>query len=201
MKWLAGVLLALAACSGGALTAKAPPLDIHYFALDHTSQRRNPPATTAWIRVAPIRTSASLRSRIAKRVSTNELEFYEDQRWADAPDRYVRYALESSLLEHGIGETEDRDALELEVAIIVFEETAPPQQGGRVSLRYRLLDRDTVVLDRVVTIQKPSAVAMTSVVAAIGSALDAAVAEITDQVVAAAAARQPARRPRERSSD
>jgi ABC-type uncharacterized transport system auxiliary subunit len=200
MRWLVGLLFALGACSGGALTAKAPPLDIHYFTLDHTTPRAEHPPIKAWIRVAPIRTSSSLRSRIAKRIGTNELEFYEDQRWADAPDVYVRFALERSLVGHGIGQTEDRDALQLEVEIIAFEETASPQ-GGRVSLRYRLFDRHTAIVDRIVTIQKPSQVPMSSVVTAIGSALDAAVAEITAQVVDAIAAQPPAPRPRERATD
>ena len=164
------LVVALAGCS---LFTKAPPLDIRYYEPAVATAGASAETSTTKIRLGHVSSGSHLRSRIAYRTSPSGIELYEGRRWTEAPGDYVRRALEQELVRRGALVTGGK-ALELEVEVIAFEEVRSPKLGGRVALRYLLVDDRDVVREGLVEVERPAGPDFESVVVAIGKALDEA---------------------------
>jgi len=191
---LANVVLAtfLSSC---ALTSKSSPPPVHYFtpeSLDAAPATGGAiePATASTpsgrrLRVGRVTSSAHLRTKIVYRRAANELGTYDDERWTEAPEAYLRRALERALfdargLERGYAGTIPA----LDVELLAFEEM---QRGssyaGRVDVAFVLHDdRDVLASGRVTKERAAASTRMGDVAAAIGGALDDATAEIASRV-------------------
>lgn len=179
------LLVFLTAC---ALTSKAPPLETRYFSPEEPAGRADPvawPGEPPRVRLGRFTPSSHLRKRIVHRTSPVEVGLYETRWWTEDPDHYVRRALERALfVERGVDQAVAGQAITLDVDVVAFEEVLAPRHTGRVQLRYRLRDAQTVVDAGVVTVERPVAGAgFDAVVAAIGAALDGAVGQVADRVV------------------
>ncbi|WP_437302517.1 ABC-type transport auxiliary lipoprotein family protein [Sorangium sp. So ce388] len=142
------LLLALPGC---ALTSKADPLSVRYFtpkweAASRVSER--PSAEGPRLRLGQISSSSHLRNRIVYRSSDVEVAMYEDRRWTEKPEEYVRRALAQALFEErplvqalaGAGPT-------LDVELLAFDEVQRKDgRAARVTLHYAVQD-DRSVLD------------------------------------------------------
>lgn len=188
------VCIALAGC---ALTSKSAPLPLRYFSPDVltspaddgvSSQISRPVAAepdALRVRLGRITPSAHLRYSIVHREPGFELEPYEQLRWTERPDAYVRRALEHELFDDGqLVQAVAGRAPALDVEVIAFEEVRRgAQRSGRVELRYELTD-DTAVLTRgVVTVERPARGArIEDVVEAISSAMTLATRELARRI-------------------
>lgn len=190
-------VLACIALAGCALTTKLPPLPVRYFSPDQltspapdgeSSPISRPVAVqpdALRVRLGRITPSAHLRYSIVHRAPGFELEPYEQLRWTERPDAYVRRALERELFDDGeLTQAVAGRAPTLDVDVIAFEEVRRgARRSGRVELRYELTD-DTAVLTRgVVTVERDARGArIEDVVAAISSAMTLATRELARRI-------------------
>ncbi|MGE5180753.1 MAG: ABC-type transport auxiliary lipoprotein family protein [Acidobacteriota bacterium] len=179
------MLVVLAGC---ALTSKSAPIELRYFTPLPPAPAAHPvvPGVAhARLRLGRITPSAHLRYPIVHRDSPVELAPYETLRWSEPPDAYVRRALGRALFEaRPIDQAIGGAAPTLDVEVVAFEEVRhEARHSGRVELRYVLHDERAVLARGVVAIERDAAgPAIEQVVAAISSALDAAVTQLADRV-------------------
>jgi len=174
---------------GCALTSKGTPMEVRYFSpesidVHHAARQTLPPV--ARLHVGDLTSSANLRYPIVHRESAVELDLYETLRWTENPEDYVRRSLSRALFDDGqLEEVVGGAALTLDVEVIAFEEIRRENRHfGRVQLGYRLHDERLVLANGVVTVERDaSSAAIEPVVAAIGSAMDAATSELAKNVV------------------
>lgn len=179
------VILAAVLLAGCALTSKAPSLDVRYFTPDVVTTRAatmeassaaahgdQPPPKLCLGRIT---SSTFLRSQIVYRVSAYEVGSYDDRRWTEYPEAYLRRSLRSSLFDEGrVQEGSGGACPTLDVDLLGFEEVRRgAARAGRVQIAYRLHEGPTMLASDVVTVERaaPANADIAAVVAAIGAAL------------------------------
>lgn len=202
---LLGATILAAATSGCALLGKSDALVIRYFTPETTrpqltsapvSSPAPTPATLA-LRFSRVSSGKHLRDRMVYRDTAWELGFYEERRWTENPEVFVRHTLDMKLFERaGIQRVVSGTAPTLEVEVLAFDELRfAPARAGRVQLKIVLHDDHVVLLDETITVDKPvTSKSPEAAVAAISDALDAAgeqVAQRVKTVIAAHAAAAP----------
>ncbi len=192
----------LGAC---ALTSKSEPLLTRYFSPDYIGAppRQAVPASTAaagtgQLRLGDVRGGSHLRERILYRDANETLGYYEQRRWTERPEDYVRRALARALFEErGMQRVVAGAAPTLEVELVAFEEIRAPQRKVRLETVILLHDERVVHLEETVTIERPVRSSdpedLGAVVQAMAEALRLSVTYIADRVTAEVAAMsQPA---------
>ncbi len=188
--------LALAlALSGCALLTKADPMTPRYFSPEAPSDPRAsgaPPSAGAGagleLRLARVNAGSSIRDKIIYRDSTYEVGFYEERRWTEKPEVYVRHALSRALFEQrGIAQVVAGAAPALDVDLVAFEEVRAPAHVARIELAYALRDDRAVSLAETVTVERPVPTAKegaeaNAVAQALGEALKEAVEHVAERV-------------------
>lgn len=179
--------------SGCALTSKSEPLDVRYF----TPEKVKPQLTAATsnpnqgdapvLELGRISSGSNVREKMAFRDASWEVGYYEDRRWTERPEAFVRRELGRTLFE-GRGfrrSISDGTAPTLEIELIAFEEIrAKPLHVARVQLRMILHDGREVLHEETITVDKPlpnNESSTEAVVAATAEALDAASAQVADK--------------------
>lgn len=174
---------------GCVLTSKAAPLEVRYFSperIDATPATRQTQPPVGRLRLGRLTSSANLRYPIVHRESAVELATYETRRWTENPEDYVRRSLSRALFGDGLlEEVVGGAAVTLDVELVAFEEVrAGNRHFGRVQLGYRLHDERSVLESGIVTVERDARGAeFEPVIAAIGSAMDAATSELAAKVV------------------
>jgi cholesterol transport system auxiliary component len=203
MKHLLDGTFALVLCAGAfavgtsacALTSKADLVETRYFSPERVKPRLDS-ATTGGprapargdaieLRLGRVSSGPNLRERIAYRDAAFELGFYEELRWAERPEVYIRRAFGRALFEdHGLRRVLQGTAPTLEVEVIAFDDLRlKTGRAARVQLKVMLYEdsvvlfEDTVTVDRAVAGDKPT---IEAVIASMALALDA----VTDEVAA-----------------
>lgn len=142
------VALAMPGC---ALTSKAEPLAIRWFAPATPPPRPAPDAAAAAgarLRLGRIEASDHLQERIVYRTSDVELAAYEDLRWTEEPEHFLRRALARSLFEeHRLVQALAGGAPTLDVELVAFEELRRGGDRFAVVAAHVALHDDRVVLD------------------------------------------------------
>lgn len=186
-----GMVLALSDC---ALTSKAEFVTLRYFAPEigaaqpagvapRTEGVAMDPASASLLRLGRVSSGSNLRERIAYRTAANESAYYEDLRWTERPEVFVRRKLGQSLFEvHGFRRAITGEAPTLEVEVIGFEELRLTV-GRKVQIQLLVtLYRDNgVVFERTFTVDRPVAGVhpkIEDVVFAMATALDVAVDQV-----------------------
>lgn len=194
---LALLAYALLSGSGCALTSKAAVVETRYFspeagttksaARDTSSPSAPAPAEDIAVRLGRVHSGQNLRERIAYRDHAYERGYYEDLRWTEWPEAYVRRSLiralyESHRFKRAIGGT----APTVEVEVIAFDDLRRGSgHAARVELQLsvlegsEVLDEDTVTVETPVTADHPE---IENVVAAMSNALDQAAEHIVARV-------------------
>ncbi len=199
---MAVVLLGSSAC---ALLSKANLVDIRYFSPERVEARVDNAAPMAAsqqgdlrLRLGRVSSSSSLRERIAYRNAAYERGYYEELRWTDRPEIYVRRTLGRSLFEvHGMHRVLTGPAPTLETEVLAFDDMRlSTGRAVRIQLRVVLFDDASVIFENTVTVDRPVAgdkPTIEDVVAAMADALDTVADTVSLRVHEALSARSRSR--------
>ncbi len=209
MRWAIVILGATFALgtSACALTSKAELVETRYF----SPERVRPTGATSGsaaggvleLKLGRVSSGSSLRERIAYRDAAYELGYYDDLRWTERPETYVRRGLGRALFEeHGIHRMLGGLAPTLDVAVIAFDDLRlPTGRGVRVQLELLLHEESRVLLEETLTVERPvlgDKPKIEDVVAAMAIALDEASEQATKRVESALATKRSAATPGEK---
>jgi ABC-type uncharacterized transport system auxiliary subunit len=150
---------------GCALLSKDQPTLLRYYSLDSprrsqpqgsiASPKGTAPTPMARLRVGRISAALYIRERMAFRESGFEIGFYDDFRWTERPESYVRRDLARALFEdEGVEEVVGGAGLTLDVDIDSFEEVRD-RHAAVVQLSWQLRDDMVVLQRRTVTVERP----------------------------------------------
>jgi ABC-type uncharacterized transport system auxiliary subunit len=136
-----------------------------------------------------------LRERIAYRSNTYEAGYYEDFRWTERPETFLRRQLGLSLFEaRGVIRAVGAVAPTLDVELIVFDELRLQEgRAVRIQLKLTLYQSDVVLLEETLTLERSvlgENPRIEDIVAAMSAALDAVAQEVAVKVVRVLAARR-----------
>jgi uncharacterized lipoprotein YmbA len=148
----------LLVCSlGCALTSKAEVRTPRYFSPEPVTASRSPKVTdTLELRLGQVSSATHLDERIAYRVGSAEMGFYEDQRWTENPEAYLRRALERDLFEQrGLSRIVAGGTPILDIELTAFEELRGQPTKARVALTFSLRDDRRSVVERSLDLQRP----------------------------------------------
>jgi len=191
-RWsLAALLLALATLSACALLGKSPPLAPRYFTPEIASFAARPTAeglSEHRLRLGRIQAGAHLRQRLAYRTSGEELGYYDECRWTERPEAYLRRALSRYLFEvRGITRATSGAAPTLDAELTSFEEVKNGEHRVRVQIVMSVDDAGQTSIERTITVERnvrgDDAQDPAPVVQALALALSGAVEQIGDVVV------------------
>ena len=157
---------------GCALLGKNAPVVPRYFTAEYERDPAPPPNHRGLrLRLGRVEAGTHLRERMAGRRSARELYFYEERRWSELPEVYLRRALASALYEErGLGETESLHALTLEVELLAFEEIDKPHEA-RLQALLVLREGDRTVAQETLTVEQPIAAGAPDEARAVAEAL------------------------------
>jgi ABC-type uncharacterized transport system auxiliary subunit len=195
---LASLALLVAGATGCALTSKSELVAVRYFTPEHDKPRltsagagdRPSPA----LALGAVTSGSNLRERIAYRDGAHEIGYYEDQRWTERPETYVRRELGRTLFEErGFERTVEGGAPELDVEVLAFDELrlANGARAARVQLKLLLWRGQDVLVEETLTVDRPVAARQPRIedfVAAMAAALDDAAEQVAQRVAQALAA-------------
>ena len=182
------VLLGSCSC---ALTGKADALYPRFFSPEMdvapgaVPARVEPPLA---LRLGRVEAVSYVEERFAYRVEPSELSYYEDRRWTEPPERYLRRALERELFQQrGIVRTVSGPGTTLDVELTAFEELRSTPRRVRLVLNFSLHDDRQSQLERRVVVERPlpasaADASAREVTAALALALSAAVSDVSEQV-------------------
>jgi cholesterol transport system auxiliary component len=191
------LLTGAVALSGCALLGKNDPLVPRYFTPEFEGDApRALGRSDLQLRLGRVEGWSHVRERMAARNSARELFYYEDRRWTERPEIYLRRALSRTLFEErGVVASLSGRAVTLDVELIAFEEIEQPHKA-RMQALLVLRDDRIGLLEETITVEQP--VAKTeqadqarAVVDALSQALQAGVTRIADRVVAKLSERGP----------
>jgi len=169
------------ALSGCALLGKNDPHVPRYFTPEYDGDA---PAATVrsdlQLRLGRVEGWSHVRERLATRNSARELFYYDDWRWTERPEIYLRRALSRALFE-------ERGVVESLSGRAAFEEIEQPHKA-RMQALLVLSDERLGLLEETITVEQPvakmeGADPTRAVVDAFSQALHAGVTRIADRVV------------------
>jgi len=176
--------------SSCALTSKAEVLVPRYFSPESTRDTRSPSVTENFeLRLGQVSSASCLDERIAYRVSGAEMGFYEDQRWTENPEVYLRRALERDLFEErGLSRIVAGGTPILDIELTAFEEVRTQPPKARVAVVFNLRDDRRSILERTLDLERPiiqrsGADAAQRLAETLTNALNEAVRRVGDEVV------------------
>jgi cholesterol transport system auxiliary component len=198
---LLGVLAVVNAGAGCALASKGEALSIRWFTPESTTPRitsASEPETEhargeaiGAIELGRVTSGAHLRERIAYRDRAFEVGYYDDKRWTERPEAYVRRELARRLFEErGFRRAVGGQAPILDVEVLSFEEIRGAVHAARIQLRAVLHDDRTALVERTVNVERaipPGASDIDGLVFAMSQALQAAAEDVAALTAAAAA--------------
>jgi cholesterol transport system auxiliary component len=200
--WLACAAV-VCGTAGCALTSKADLVTTRYFTpevpkthlatADSSAQR---PAGGPELRLGRVASGAHVRERIAYRDAAYEVGYYDDQRWTERPEIYVRRGITRTLFEqHGFARMLGGAGPTLDIDVLAFDELRlPTGRAARVELKMVLYEDRTIIFEETLTIDRVAVASngkpkVEDVVAAMAEALDAAAEQVAMRVEKALARR------------
>ena len=185
--------LLIACCAlpiGCALTSKGEVLSPRYFSPEPAAVTPSPKATEKFeLRLGQVSSASHLDERIAYRVGGAEMGFYDDRRWTENPEAYLRRALERNLFEQrGLSRIITGGTPILDIELIAFEELRGETARARVALTFGLRDDRRSFLERTLELVRPieqrvGADAAQRLAETLTRTLDEAVRQVGDEVV------------------
>jgi cholesterol transport system auxiliary component len=139
------------------------------------------------VRLGRVSSGPNLRERIAYRDDAYELGYYDDWRWTERPETFVRRALGRTLFEaHGLRRVLGGSAPTLEVEVLAFDDLRlGTSRAARVQLKVILFEDTGVVFEDTITVDRPAPAdkpKIEDVVAAMTVALDIASEQVAARV-------------------
>lgn len=188
------LLFALAFSSSAcALTSKGSALPVRWFDPETATRTTTSapgaavaPAQPFAVELGRVTSGAHIQEKIAYREAAFEVGFYDDKRWTERPEVYVRRALARTLFdEHGVQRALAGQAPALEVEVLSFEEVRGRSPTARIQLRIMLHDHRTALLEQTITVDRaapPHDERFDAFVHAMAQALDAAAEQVASEV-------------------
>jgi cholesterol transport system auxiliary component len=176
---------------GCALTSKASAVQPRFFSpelVDAPRATAAPDTEPLELRLGLVEAASHLEERMSYRVHASELGYYDDRRWSERPEEYLRRALEHELFERRpMRRVLSGAATTLDIELTAFEELKGRTARVRLALRFRLHDDRQALLERSVVVERAlvpdgDVDHAQRVASALGTALTAAVAEVGDTV-------------------
>ena len=188
---LSGLLML--ATSGCALTSKSEVMAVRWFNPEAprttiTSTGAGRAESALSLELGRVTSGINLREKIGYRDSAYEMGFYDDKRWTERPEVYVRRELARTLFEeHGVRRALAGQAPTLDVEVLAFEEIRGAYPAARVTLRVVLHDDVRAIFEKTITVDKPSASkSIDGFVQAMALALDTAAEQVARDAEVAA---------------
>jgi cholesterol transport system auxiliary component len=191
---LAFAALLVAGAGGCALTSKAEVVEIRYFSPEQVKPRltgaasspaslRGAPNNALELRLGRVSSGPNLRDRIAFRDAAYELGYYENWRWTERPETFVRRELGRTLFEeHGLHRVFGGAAPTLDVEVIAFDDLRLEKgRAARLQLQLMLSTSDGVIWEDTITIDHPVSTEKPKIEDVVG-AMAAALQEAAEQV-------------------
>jgi cholesterol transport system auxiliary component len=187
---LLAFVLVLGALSDCALTSKADAVYPRFYSPEPeaatvaTAAPRSPLA----LRLGQVSAASYVEERFAYRVEPTELSYYDDRRWTEAPEQYLRRALERELFERrGIHRVISGAGATLDVELTAFEELRSAPARVRLALTFSLYGDRQSQLQRSLIVERPlptsrEGASAREVTAALTLALATVVSDISEQV-------------------
>jgi cholesterol transport system auxiliary component len=192
LRLLAVAVAAAVSMGGCALLTKSEPFTPRFFSVEPQSvPSARPPAEGSGrleLRLGRVTSAAYLGERIVYRKSPSELAFYEDRRWTEKPEAYLRRSLVRAFFDDAsFSHVVSGAGPQLDVDLVEFAELKGPGHVARVRAAFALYEARYVRAGGTVTAEVPVTAAKSdaeaeAVVTAMSQALDAAVAQIVEQV-------------------
>lgn len=186
------------ALEGCALLSRGEVQSIRWFSPEPATPRLTSAPTgaerTVSLELGRVGSGGHLREKLAYRASAFELGYYDDARWTERPDVYLRREVSRVLYEErGVRRAVDGDAPVLDLDLEAFEEVRPTGRA-RVRVRMILHDDRKALLEKTLTVERrvasvPNETRADAVVRAISGALE----QIAEDVAIAAEAAVPAK--------
>jgi ABC-type uncharacterized transport system auxiliary subunit len=180
---------------GCALTSKSDPTLLRYFSVDAPRHRQQAPVTAVpgamplQLRIGRVNAASYIRDRIAFRDSSVEIGYYDDLRWTEKPEAYVRRDLARALFEdEGVQEIVGGAGPTLDVDVDSFEEVRDAH-AAVVQLSWQLRSDTVVLLRRTVSVRRAlgeapkNASSQMALAVALAEALDDAIDQVVKAVV------------------
>jgi len=142
---------------GCALTSKAEVYSPRYFSPEPpTGARSAQVGEPLELRLGQVSSASHLDERIAYRVAGTEMGFYEDERWSENPEAYLRRALERDLFEErGLSRIISGSSPVLDVELTAFEELRGQPPQARVAITFSLRDDRHSFVERSLDLTRP----------------------------------------------
>ena len=97
-----------------------------------------------------------MKDRIAFRDRNFEIGYYEELRWTEKPEEYLRRALSRAFFEqHGVEQIVSGPGPTLDVDLDAFEELRNPRHAARIQVTWVLRDDLRVQYQETFTVEKP----------------------------------------------
>jgi ABC-type uncharacterized transport system auxiliary subunit len=175
------------------LTSKADLVGVRYFSPEQVSAPDDGQRPTAAnprplaLKLGRVSSGPNLRERIAYRDNAYELGYYDDLRWTERPETFVRRELARALFETGkFRRVINGVAPVLDVELIGFEDVREEtNRKVRIQLKLMLYQDNEVLLEQTLTIDQPVSgkkPQIEAVVSAMATALEATALQVVTRV-------------------
>ncbi len=159
-----GCVAFLLLSAGCALTSKSDSIVLRYFTPERVASpggraTQGPAANSnLQLRLGRVNAASYLRDKIAFRDSDYEVGYYDDWRWTEKPESYLRRAAGRALFEEqGIHQVVSGPGPTLEIVLNAFEELRAPRHVARVEVTWSLRDDRAVLAQKTLVIERPVA--------------------------------------------
>jgi cholesterol transport system auxiliary component len=181
---------------GCAFFTKSDPVVLRYFTPEAVPAQPAPlgevlamPKTALDLRIGRVNAASYLKDRIAFRDKNFEIGYYEDLRWTEKPEAYLRRALSRALFEEdGVRQIISGPGPTLDVDLDAFEELRSPRHAARMQVTWILRDDERVQYEETFTIERTiSSTGPGPLAAALSEAFDESVDRVVARVMSALA--------------
>jgi cholesterol transport system auxiliary component len=181
---------------GCAFFTKSEPVTLRYFTPETLAVRPEPAGvalamrpSSLELRLGRVNSASYLKDRIAFREKSFEVGYYEDLRWTEKPEAYLRRALGRALFEEqGVHQIISGSGTTLDVDLDAFEELRAPRHAARMQVTWALHDDSLVRTQETFTVERPIASTESGpggIAAAMAEAFDESVRHVVARVVVA----------------
>lgn len=146
--------------AGCALTSKADSVLFRYFSPELASTA-GPSSGEAVgrgleLRIGRIDAAAYIKDRLVFREDSQEVHYYDDLRWSEKPEAFLRRAVRRALFEdRGLHELVSRAGPTLELELDALDEVRGKSPLARARVTWVLRDEQTVLVQRTLVIERP----------------------------------------------
>jgi cholesterol transport system auxiliary component len=198
--WLRRCALVAAFASplaGCAFFTKSDPVVLRYFTPETLVIRPDSSGVALAMRPASldlhlgrVNSASYLKDRIAFRDRNFEIGYYEELRWTEKPEAYLRRALQRALFEEqGIRQIISGPGPTLDVDLDAFEELKSPRHVARMQVTWILHDDQHVQREETFTVERPISASEPTgpggIAAAMAEAFDESVKRVVTRVTVA----------------